>query len=399
MGDTMPLEETENEIRARVKRPGDFIDGSFRRKDLGDGISIIIGKLENGDGSMITQAYRFDKTEGWTIAKARAWLKEKDIILLADDMPYTLIMDGIAPVEIIANNASPYDGASNKFYVEGEAIRPGTYQAANLPFPVNYPINIMNTIAEQLEGQPIRYWHSMMGKVTNKDLNKIGVVTDTKVTSDNRVLWHGFITKNQYQAFMGALVEEAHIDPKEIPSFSEFVKLIQNRTLGGSSVGLKVDGIWEGGAYTATNPRTNELSIVPKGACPTAYTRISNRWGILALNSAKTPDGKDYLIEKVKSQENVSNNASDIPEQDETTKVDPIEILAGLARAGADGVDISRASEEELMAIIHFVDAFKTMAFSRIYKDKEGKEVNNAGGEERWLITTKNQTVRKVVLK
>ena len=85
-------EETENEIRYRVRDPKQFEPDSFRRKTLEgiDGVSIIIGRLkkefvQEGDNprSMVLQAYRFArKTErnpdGWTIEKAKEWIKEHE---------------------------------------------------------------------------------------------------------------------------------------------------------------------------------------------------------------------------------------------------------------------------------------------------------------------------------
>jgi len=67
-----------NEHSARVRDPEDFIPESFRRKNIEDGIDIIIGKLKGGDGSMVVQAYRFDASK-FTAAQAKKWLKDHDI--------------------------------------------------------------------------------------------------------------------------------------------------------------------------------------------------------------------------------------------------------------------------------------------------------------------------------
>jgi hypothetical protein len=77
------LEETENEVRARIKSPSLFDPESLRTKELPGGISIIIGNLKNPpagkEGSMVVQAYRFKKGEGWTMEKAKSWLSEHDL--------------------------------------------------------------------------------------------------------------------------------------------------------------------------------------------------------------------------------------------------------------------------------------------------------------------------------
>ena len=67
-----------SEHAARVRTPSEFIDGSFRRKVISQGITIIVGKLKEGSGSMITQAYRFN-VRYFSASDARQWLKDHDI--------------------------------------------------------------------------------------------------------------------------------------------------------------------------------------------------------------------------------------------------------------------------------------------------------------------------------
>lgn len=67
-----------NEHAARVKNPSLFKEDSFRRKTIDTGVTIIIGKLKDGDDSMVTQAYRFD-IDYFTEAKAKKWLKDHDV--------------------------------------------------------------------------------------------------------------------------------------------------------------------------------------------------------------------------------------------------------------------------------------------------------------------------------
>ncbi|MCL5105428.1 MAG: DNA adenine methylase, partial [Armatimonadetes bacterium] len=83
-------DDTENEIRYRVRNPEDFEPDSFRHKALEgvDGVSIIIARLKKEhvpDGhdpkSMVVQAYRFGKQteanpDGWTLEKAKDWIAE-----------------------------------------------------------------------------------------------------------------------------------------------------------------------------------------------------------------------------------------------------------------------------------------------------------------------------------
>jgi len=66
-----------NEHAARIRRPGDFKEESFRRMTIAPGVSIIIGRLK-GETAATTQAYRFDRTK-FTAAEAKEWLKEHDV--------------------------------------------------------------------------------------------------------------------------------------------------------------------------------------------------------------------------------------------------------------------------------------------------------------------------------
>ena len=70
------FEETENEIRYRVKEPSAFQEDSFRRKELEgvSGVSIVIAKPKSSDKTEV-QAYRFDK-DTWTMEKAKEWIAE-----------------------------------------------------------------------------------------------------------------------------------------------------------------------------------------------------------------------------------------------------------------------------------------------------------------------------------
>jgi hypothetical protein len=99
---TAVWEETENQIRHRVRDPEDFRSGTFRTKKLSpsavrkvdvsftitsamaDGVTMVLGKLkpENvPDGhdpdSMVLQSVRFvkktDEQDGWTMAQAKQW--------------------------------------------------------------------------------------------------------------------------------------------------------------------------------------------------------------------------------------------------------------------------------------------------------------------------------------
>jgi hypothetical protein len=68
-------EQTENEVRYRVRAPGLFQKDSFRTitlKKEKPQVRAIIGKMK-GKTSTSVQALRFPKSDGWTLAKAQAW--------------------------------------------------------------------------------------------------------------------------------------------------------------------------------------------------------------------------------------------------------------------------------------------------------------------------------------
>jgi hypothetical protein len=67
-----------SEHAARTKDPANFEKDSFRRKQIAPGISIIIGKEKGGNGSMVTQSYRFSKDK-FTADEAKAWLKDHKV--------------------------------------------------------------------------------------------------------------------------------------------------------------------------------------------------------------------------------------------------------------------------------------------------------------------------------
>ena len=90
-------EETENEIRHRVREPELF--SKFRYitiKADKPKVRAVIGKLKNEDNEWKIQSLRFPKADGWTMAKAKAWVKahpdvtksieEEEIIMGIDDL-------------------------------------------------------------------------------------------------------------------------------------------------------------------------------------------------------------------------------------------------------------------------------------------------------------------------
>ena len=77
------FEQTENEIRYRVRAPSGFQDGSFKRIALQQSkprVYAIIGKLEEATTTTL-QALRFPKGDGWDTSKVRVWTKAHPDVL------------------------------------------------------------------------------------------------------------------------------------------------------------------------------------------------------------------------------------------------------------------------------------------------------------------------------
>jgi hypothetical protein len=88
---TKVWEETENEIRHRLRDPADFQADSFRRITLQQKkprVFAIVGRLK-GETTTTVQSVRFPLDDGWTMAEAKKWMadhpdlaKEADIELI-----------------------------------------------------------------------------------------------------------------------------------------------------------------------------------------------------------------------------------------------------------------------------------------------------------------------------
>lgn len=85
-------DETEKQIRYRVRNPDQFLDGTFRtvtiKKDK-PRVSSVMGKLKKDgkDGPMVVQNLMFPKDDGWTVAKAKKWVGEhKDEIKTIEEI-------------------------------------------------------------------------------------------------------------------------------------------------------------------------------------------------------------------------------------------------------------------------------------------------------------------------
>jgi hypothetical protein len=132
----MPWEETENEIRHRVRDPEDFQPDSFRTITLKEDkprVFAIIGKLK-GETTTTIQALRFPKEDGWTLEKAKEW---------------------------VAKHFKKHHGGG--FQLEPASVERLALAPADAVRPATVDRTSRRFIARALSGQPIRRYDPSMG--------------------------------------------------------------------------------------------------------------------------------------------------------------------------------------------------------------------------------------------
>jgi len=130
----MPWEQTATEIRHRVRDPNDFQTDSFRTITLKADkprVIAVIGKLK-GETKTTVQALRFPKADGWTISKAKEWVRDhfRDDVQAASVAAELFVLDGhpvmglerlAARFEPLANGGSEARTATLVWY-SGEGV-------------------------------------------------------------------------------------------------------------------------------------------------------------------------------------------------------------------------------------------------------------------------------------
>jgi len=85
----MPIDVGPNYIRVRVATVKDV--ARFRVKTLGKGIRALIAFRKEG-GSTI-QSFLFSKAKGWTVSKARAWIKSHGYSVSETFLVHQILID------------------------------------------------------------------------------------------------------------------------------------------------------------------------------------------------------------------------------------------------------------------------------------------------------------------
>jgi len=176
-----------NEHSARVRDPEDFIPESFRRKNIEDGIDIIIGKLKGGDGSMVVQAYRFD-AEKFTPAQAKKWLNDHDIdyILFEEAkkdkgkmnsiyLTKDTVVASVKDVDVKKGIVTGYFSIFGNVDADGEIVVPGAFKKS---LQENGPGSQRNRIYHLFQHDP----QMVLGKPHVLKEDEKGLYFETKIS-------------------------------------------------------------------------------------------------------------------------------------------------------------------------------------------------------------------------
>ena len=233
----------ENEHAARVRNPGDFIDGSFRRKNIQKGIDIIMGKLKDGSGSMVTQAYRFKK-DIFTAAQAKKWLKDHNISYISFEeakkmeefMLYKDISDGaVKDIDTVQGVITGYFSIFGNKDSDGDIVMPGAYKKS---LRENGPDSDKPRILHLYMHDPYR----PLAKPNVLKEDKKGLYFESQIS-------HTALGKDVIQLYMDKVLTEHSIGyqiiKREVDEASETQKLTELKLWEGSTVswGANMDAL------------------------------------------------------------------------------------------------------------------------------------------------------------
>ena len=226
-------EETKNEIACVLEDSSLFIGESFRRKYLGNGISILIGVMkETGTGQFSIHSFKFDKREphNWTLERAQEWIDNRKVVdnsaKLHKNLTYVQIKD-IKIKQVLK------DGTALR--IAGVALSEGEWNG------IFYPAEELEKAYKSLEGKPLRIDHSS----SSRDIV-------------------GKVIKSVYNPGKKWIEFEAMVTDEDIAQ-----KLL-DKLIDSVSVGVLIDSEEENGHQVARNLEFKELSLVDEPACKDA---------------------------------------------------------------------------------------------------------------------------------
>ena len=103
-------DETENSWRYRVRDPEDFIQDSFRTKEIDTGVKAVFGKLkaDGEDGPMKTQTIIFSKETFPNKSDAEKWLKEHEDLTKSEEPSHLLALFAEREANVMSELANIY---------------------------------------------------------------------------------------------------------------------------------------------------------------------------------------------------------------------------------------------------------------------------------------------------
>lgn len=223
-------EESKNEIACVLEDSAAFISESFRRRYLGNGISILIGILKSSDNVQVAiHSFKFDKNEphNWSMDRAKDWYAGKKVIdnstKLSKNLKYVEIKD-IKIKQVLKEKAG--------LRITGVAISEGVWNG------IFYPADELEKGHESLNGRPLKVDHSPSAR------DIIG-----------KVIKSAYVPEKKWIEFEAIVTDE------------EIIKKLLDKLIDSVSVGVLIDAEEEDGRQIARNLEFKELSLVDDPAC------------------------------------------------------------------------------------------------------------------------------------
>ncbi|MCF7798994.1 hypothetical protein K9M74_03755 [Candidatus Woesearchaeota archaeon] len=228
------FDETQNEISFMLEEPSSFIGDSLKRRNLGNGISIIVGFLKDSTrANLALQSFRFNKKDpyNWTMDKAKDWLKGKKVIednkrQDLKNLQYVTI-DDVKILHVLKEGT--------KLRILGVAISEGEWNG------IFYPAKELEKGCKSLVGRPLRIDHSS----SSRDIV-------------------GKVIKSVY------VPEKKWIEFEAIVTDEEIAQKLLDKLIDSVSVGVLIDKDEVDGKPVARNLEFKELSLVDDPACKDA---------------------------------------------------------------------------------------------------------------------------------
>jgi len=226
----MPVDVTEKYIRIRMQNPSLFEKDSFRTINIStkDGIKAIIGKKKGKDKTEV-QSYLFSKKNGWTVDKAKKWIKDhkqkssSELLLegrsfvtanlmLCSKLPNLEL--GNSDIKRLKKKDSTVEAAMNKyFYFYAESVHEGLNKNGDYFFkdelvqnyntmshnPLDWEHDRTQILGFSLDALLVSQPEELLAVGFNGVINRLSpYVTVEERTADNKFITRDEIIKNRF---------------------------------------------------------------------------------------------------------------------------------------------------------------------------------------------------------